>query len=58
MNEEYTQINIELQRIDTFYNDIVNEYTKSFVEEKEQNIAQKLMMNLQKEITELKESGE
>ena len=63
MNEENTQFKItmslidgiELQRIDTFYNDIVSEYTKAFVKEKEQVIAQRLMMNLQKENTELKE---
>lgn len=46
---------IELQRIDTFYNDIVSEYTKSFVKEKEQVIVQRLMMNLQQENQELKE---
>ena len=63
MNEENTQVkitmplidDIELQNIDTFYNDIVSEYTKVFVKEKEQVIAQRLMMNLQKENTELKE---
>ena len=63
MNEENTQVkitmplidDIELQNIDTFYNDIVSEYTKAFVKEKEQVIAQRLMMNLQKENTELKE---
>ena len=63
MNEENTQVkitmplidDIELQRIDTFYNDIVSKYTKTFVKEKEQVITQRLMMNLQKENTELKE---
>ena len=63
MNEENTQVkitmplndDIELQNIDTFYNDIVSEYAKAFVKEKEQVIAQRLMMNLQKENTELKE---
>lgn len=47
--------NIELQRIDTFYNDIVSEYTKAFVKEKEQVITQRLMMNLQQENARLKE---
>ena len=63
MNEKNTQVkitmplidDIELQNIDTFYNNIVSEYTKAFVKEKEQVIAQRLMMNLQKENTELKE---
>ena len=49
---------IELQRIDTFYNDIVSEYTKSFVEEKEKVIVQRLMMNLQQENSRLKEELE
>ena len=49
---------IELQRIDTFYNDIVSEYTKSFVKEKEQVIVQRLMMNLQQENSRLKEELE
>ena len=40
---------IELQSIDIFYNDIVSEYTKAFVKEKDQVIAQRLMMNLQQE---------
>lgn len=47
--------NIELQRIDTFYNDIVSEYTKAFVKEKEQVIVQRLMMNLQQENARLKD---
>ena len=46
---------IELQRIDTFYNDIVSEYTKAFVKEKDQVIAQRLMMNLQQENARLKD---
>ena len=46
---------MELQSIDTFYNDIVSEYTKAFVKEKEQVIAQRLMMNLQQENARLKE---
>ena len=62
MSEEVTQVKIsmpliddvELQRIDTFYNDIVSEYTKAFVKEKEQVITQRLMMNLQQENTQLK----
>lgn len=61
--EEYTQVkismplidDIELQRIDTFYNDIVEEYTKAFVKEKEQVIVQRLMKNLQQENSQLKE---
>ena len=63
VNEEYTGVkismplidDIELQRIDTFYNDIVNEYTKAFVKEKEQVIIQRCMMNLQQENQQLKE---
>ena len=63
MNEENVSVkismplidNIELQRIDTFYNDIVSEYTKAFVKEKEQVIVQRLMMNLQQENARLKE---
>lgn len=46
---------IELQRIDTFYNDIVSEYTKAFVKEKDQVITQRLMMNLQQENARLKD---
>ena len=61
--EEYTQVkismplidDIELQRIDTFYNDIVEEYTKAFVKEKEQVIVQRLMKNLQQENSQLNE---
>ena len=45
---------IELQSIDIFYNDIVSEYTKAFVKEKDQVIAQRLMMNLQQENQSLK----
>lgn len=66
MSEETTQVkismplidDIELQRIDTFYNDIVSEYTKAFVKEKEQVIIQRLMMNLQQENQQLKERNE
>ena len=62
VNEENTQVkitmplidDIELKRIDTFYNDIVSEYTKAFVKEKDQVIAQRLMMNLQQENEQLK----
>mgnify|MGYP003308239500 CR=1 FL=1 len=61
--EEYTQVkismplidDIELQRIDTFYNDIVEEYTKAFVREQEQVIVQRIMKNLQQENSQLKE---
>lgn len=64
MNEENVSVkismplidDIELQKIDTFYNDIVSEYTKAFVKEKEQVITQRLMMNLQQENVELKEN--
>lgn len=63
MNEENVSVkismplidNIELQRIDTFYNDIVSEYTKAFVKEKDQVIVQRLMMNLQQENARLKD---
>lgn len=63
MNEENVSVkismplidDIELQRIDTFYNDIVSEYTKAFVKEKEQVIEQRLMMNLQQENARLKD---
>ena len=63
MNEENTQVkitmplidDIELKSIDTFYNDIVSEYTKAFVKEKDQVIAQRLMMNLQQENARLKD---
>lgn len=63
MNEENVSVkismplidDIELQRIDTFYNDIVSEYTKAFVKEKEQVIVQRLMMNLQQENARLKD---
>ena len=49
---------IELQSIDIFYNDIVSEYTNAFVKEKDQVIAQRLMMNLQQENKILKENAE
>lgn len=63
MSEEMTQVkismplidDIELQRIDNYYNDIVKEYTKAFVKEKEQVIVQRLMINLQQENQQLKE---
>ena len=66
MNEENVSVkismplvdDIELQSIDTFYNDIVSEYTKAFVKEKDQVIAQRLMMNLQQENSRLKEELE
>lgn len=66
MNEENVSVkismplidDIELQRIDTFYNDIVSEYTKAFVKEKEQVIVQRLMMNLQQENARLKDKIE
>lgn len=55
MKEEMIKISmpliddIELQRIDNFYNDIVDEYTKAYVKEKEQVIVQQLMKNLREE---------
>lgn len=55
MKEEMIKIsmplfdNIELQSIDTFYNDIVDEYTKAYVKEKEQVIIQQIMKNLREE---------
>ena len=63
MSEEITEVkismplidNIELQRIDNFYNDIVSEYTKAFVKEKEQVIIQRLMKNVQQENNQLKD---
>ena len=63
MNEENVGVkismplidDIELQRIDTFYNDIVSKYTKAFVKEKDQVITQRLMMNLQQENERLKD---
>ena len=63
MSEEYTTIklkmplidDIELQNIDTFYNDIVSEYSKAILKEKEQIISQRIMMNLQQENKQLKE---
>ncbi|MDD7757449.1 MAG: hypothetical protein PUJ51_23665 [Clostridiales bacterium] len=65
MNEENVSVkismslidDIELQTIDTFYNDIVSKYTKEFVKEKEQVIVQRLMMNLQQENARLKENN-
>ena len=62
MNEENVSVkismplidDIELQKIDTFYNDIVSEYTKAYVKEKDQVITQRLMMNLQQENARLK----
>ena len=46
---------MELQRIDTFYNDIVDEYTKQLVKEKNQVIIQRLMKKLREENKELKQ---
>ena len=73
MSEEFTEVkismplidDIELKRIDNFYNDIVDEYTKAYVKEKEQVIIQRLMKNLreenqhlQQELTKYKERNE
>lgn len=61
MNKEEIKISmpliddIELQRIDNFYNDIVDEYTKAYVKEKEQVITQRLMKNLREENKKYKE---
>lgn len=41
--------NEELQRIDNHYNELVDEFTKQFVKEKDMIIAQRIMMNLRKE---------
>ena len=39
----------ELQRIDNHYNELVDEFIKQFVKEKDMIIAQRIMMNLRKE---------
>lgn len=39
----------ELQRIDNHYNELVDEFIKQFVKEKDMIIAQQIMMNLRKE---------
>ena len=39
----------ELQRIDNNYNELVDEFIKQFVKEKDMIIAQRIMMNLRKE---------
>lgn len=46
--------NEELQRIDIHYNELVDEFIKQFVKEKDMIITQRLMMNLRKENKELK----
>lgn len=46
---------IELQKIDNFYNQLADEYVKCYVKEKEQVIAQRIMMNLQQENQKYKE---
>ncbi len=57
MKEDITEVklqmplidNIELEKIDNFYNDIVDEYIKMFVKEKDQVITQYLMKKLREE---------
>lgn len=39
----------EIQRIDNHYNELVDEFTKQFVKEKDMILAQRIMMNLRKE---------
>ena len=39
----------ELQRIDNNYNELVDEFIKQFVKEKDMIVAQRIMMNLRKE---------
>lgn len=39
----------ELQRIDNHYNELVDEFTKQFVKEKDMILALRIMMNLRKE---------
>ena len=41
--------NVELQRIDTYYNEIADEFLKQYVKEKDMVVAQRVMMNLRKE---------
>lgn len=50
--------NEELQRIDNTYNELVDEFTKQFVKEKDMIIAQRLMMNLRKENKQLLKENE
>lgn len=50
--------NEELQRIDNTYNELVDEFTKQFVKEKDMIIAQRLMMNLSKENKQLFEENQ
>lgn len=45
----------ELQRIDNYYNEIVDEFAKQFVKEKDMIITQRVMMNLRKENQKYKE---
>ena len=63
MNEEFKISmllidDIELQRIDNFYNDIVDEYVKGSLKEKEQIISQRIMKNLREENKQLKKQNE
>ena len=63
MNEETIQYKFsmplindeELQRIDNYYNELVDEFLKKYVKEKDNIIAQRIMMNLKKENKQLKE---
>lgn len=63
MNEEFKISmplidDIELQRIDNFYNDIVDEYVKGSLKEKKQIISQRIMKNLREENKQLKKQNE
>ncbi len=61
-NKEKTEVKIsvplindkELENIDCFYNNIVDEYVKCFVKERDQVILQRVMMNLRDENKKLK----
>ena len=63
MSEETNQYKIsvpllnvdELVKIDNYYNEIVDEFAKESVKEKEDIIKQRIMMNLRKENQQLKE---
>ena len=48
----------ELQRIDNNYNELVDEFIKQFVKEKDMIIAQRIMMNLRKENKQLLRENE
>lgn len=66
MNEETIQYKIsvplindeELRTIDNYYNEIVDEFVKESVKEKDDIITQRIMMNLRKENKQLKQQLE